>query len=120
MDWYLKVLKNYAVFNGRASRSEYWYFVLFNIIISLVLMVVENALGLTSFTEGGGLGMLSLVYALVVLVPSIAVGIRRLHDTDRSGWWMLLAIIPILSLVLVVFFIFKSSKGDNQYGSSPL
>jgi len=117
MDWYLKVLKNYAVFEGRASRSEYWYFILFNVIITIVLMVIENTIGLTS---GGGLGILSMLYSLAVLIPGLAVGIRRLHDTDRSGWWMLLALVPIVSLVLIVFFIFKGTEGDNQYGASPL
>jgi uncharacterized membrane protein YhaH (DUF805 family) len=120
MDWYLKVLNDYAVFEGRASRSEYWYFTLFNIIIIILLSVVENSLGLIVFASDGGLGVLSMLYALAVLVPSLAVGVRRLHDTDRSGWWMLLAIIPIVSLVLIVFFIFKGSEGDNQYGASPL
>lgn len=120
MDWYLKVLKDYAVFEGRASRSEYWYFTLFNVIIIILLSVVENALGLIVLASDGGLGVLSMIYALAVLVPSLAVGVRRLHDTDRSGWWMLLALVPIISLVLIVFFIFKGTEGDNQYGASPL
>jgi len=119
MDWYIKVLKDYAVFEGRASRAEYWYFVLFNVIAMIILMLIENVLGLVMITEGGAFGFLTTIYALAVFVPSIAVAIRRLHDTDRSGWWILLAFIPLVSLVLIVFFIFKGSESDNQYGASP-
>lgn len=119
MDWYIKVLKDYAVFEGRASRAEYWYFILFNIIAAVILMLIENALGLVLITENGGVGFLSMIYALAVFVPSLAVAVRRLHDTDRSGWWVLLALIPLLSLVLIVFFIFKGTEGENQYGAAP-
>ena len=121
MDWYLKVLRDYAVFEGRASRSEYWYFVLFNLIVTIVLMVIENALGLLFLATDSGLGLLTLIYALAVLVPSLAVAMRRLHDTNRSGWWLLLTFVPLLgSLVLMVFLILKGTEGDNQYGASPL
>ena len=110
MNWYLEVLKKYAVFSGRARRKEYWFFVLFNIIIALALtFIVEIEVGL-----------LSGLYSLAVLVPSIAVTIRRLHDTDRTGWWFLIAFVPIIGvIVLLVFTVFDSTPGDNQYGPNP-
>ena len=82
MDWYLQVLQKYAVFEGRARRKEYWFFALFNFIISIVISAVESGIG-----TGGILG---LIYVLGVFLPSVGVGIRRLHDTDRSGWWLLI------------------------------
>jgi len=112
MEWYLAVLKKYAVFSGRARRKEYWFFVLFSVIISLVLGVVDGFAGL-----GGVLGGL---YALAVLIPSIAVGVRRLHDTGRSGWWLLIGFIPLIGLiVLIVFMVGDSESGSNQYGVNP-
>jgi uncharacterized membrane protein YhaH (DUF805 family) len=117
MNWYLTVLKRYAQFEGRASRSEYWFFVLFNIIVSIILVMIDRLLHLT--IADGAMGILTLIYSLGVLLPSIAVGVRRLHDTSRSGWWMLLAFVPIASLVLIVFFVLDSTPGTNQYGSNP-
>lgn len=112
MEWYLAVLKNYAGFSGRARRQEYWMFVLFNAIISIVLMTLEGLLGLY--------GVLGGLYSLAVFIPSIAVSIRRLHDTGRSGWWMLIGFVPLLgAIVLLIFFIQDSMQGSNQYGLSP-
>jgi uncharacterized membrane protein YhaH (DUF805 family) len=112
MNWYLEVLKKYAVFNGRARRKEYWMFFLFNIIIALVLGFVEGLVG--------GPGVVGMVYSLAVLIPGIAVSIRRLHDTDRSGWWLLIGLIPIIgAIVLIVFTVQDSKSGENQYGSNP-
>ena len=112
MDWYLTALKKYAVFSGRARRKEYWLFMLFNIIIAIVLGIVEGL--------SGGPGVLPSVYYLAVLIPAIAVGVRRLHDTNRSGWWLLLGLIPIVgAIVLLVFFVQDSQADDNQYGPSP-
>lgn len=117
MEHYQGVLKKYAVFSGRASRTEFWYFVLFNIIVSVVLGVVDGILGTRS---DGGSGLLSGLYSLAVLVPSLAVGIRRLHDTNRSGWWTLISLIPLIgAIVLIVFFVGDSTPGDNQYGPNP-
>jgi uncharacterized membrane protein YhaH (DUF805 family) len=119
MDWYLDILKNkYAMFGGRARRKEYWYFVLFNLLASIVLGVVDGITG--TYSEDAGLGLLGGIYALAVFIPSIAVAMRRLHDTGRSGWWLLLALIPILGfLVLLVFMLLDSEPGDNQYGPNP-
>ncbi|MDJ0708672.1 MAG: DUF805 domain-containing protein [Leptolyngbyaceae cyanobacterium MO_188.B28] len=108
MEWYLKVLRKYAVFGGRARRKEYWYFVLFNFIVALVLGVVDNVLGTN--------GLLGFVYMLGVFIPGLAVAIRRLHDTGRSGWWLLIGFVPIIGfIVLIVFLASGTEPGKNQY-----
>jgi uncharacterized membrane protein YhaH (DUF805 family) len=118
MNWYLEVLKKYAVFSGRARRKEYWFFVLFNIIIALALTFIDFSTGL--YDVEFEIGLLSSLYSLAVLVPSIAVTIRRLHDTGRTGWWFLIAFVPIIgAIVLLVFMVFDSTPGDNQYGPNP-
>ena len=118
MNWYLKVLQNYFVFSGRARRKEYWYFTLVNLIIMLLLVVLDLMINL--FSETYGLGLTSGIYSLVVLIPSIAVLVRRLHDTNRSAWWLLIAIIPLIgTLVLLVLTIFDSDDGSNRYGPNP-
>ena len=109
MSWYLEVLKKYAVFEGRSRRSEFWYFVLFNFIISVVLSIIDRAVG----TSNAGSGLFEGIYSLAVLVPSIAVGIRRMHDINRSGWWILF---PIVNLV---FSAQDGDAGDNKYGPNP-
>lgn len=118
MNWYLEVLKKYAVFNGRARRKEYWFFILFNIIISLLLVVIDGITG--SFSPEAGMGLLGGLYTLAVLIPSIAVSVRRLHDTGRSGWWVLVALVPLIgAIVLLVFMVQGSKAGQNQYGANP-
>jgi uncharacterized membrane protein YhaH (DUF805 family) len=118
MNWYIAVLKKYAVFQGRARRKEYWFFVLFSTIVVLVLGVVDGMLGL--FDPETGMGLLGAIYSLAVLVPSIAVGVRRLHDTDRSGWWLLIAFIPLIgAIVLLVFMVLDSQPNSNEYGPDP-
>jgi uncharacterized membrane protein YhaH (DUF805 family) len=118
MNWYLEVLKKYAVFNGRARRKEYWMFVLFNIIISIVLGIIDGVVGTAGAV--GTLGLLGGLYTLVVLIPGIAVGVRRLHDTSRSGLWMLLVLIPIIgAIVLIVFMAQDGTPGENQFGKNP-
>src|SRR5688500_8500448 len=94
MQWYLKVLRQYVDFNGRARRTEYWMFALFTIIISIVLGLLDLMLGLT-FVEGSTSGWLGLIYGLATLLPSLGVGVRRLHDTGRSGWWLLIGLVPL-------------------------
>ena len=112
MNWYLSVLKKYAVFTGRARRQEYWMFLLFNIIIMVVLAVIEVVIGTW--------GILGMVYALAVLLPSIGVTIRRLHDTDRTGWWILIALVPAIgAIVLLIFMLLDGQASDNQYGPNP-
>ena len=118
MNWYLEVLKKYAVFSGRARRKEYWFFVLFNIIISIVLAVIDGVTG--SFSPEAGMGLLGGIYTLALLIRGIAVSVRRLHDTERSGWWLLIALVPLIgAIVLLVFMVQDSKPGQNQYGPNP-
>ena len=118
MNWYLEVLKKYAVFSGRSRRKEYWMFVLFNIIVSIVLAIVDTMTG--TMSAAYGIGLLGGIYSLLVLIPSIAVGVRRLHDTDRSGWWLLIALIPLIgAIILIVFFCIDSTPGENRFGPNP-
>jgi uncharacterized membrane protein YhaH (DUF805 family) len=118
MNWYLEVLKKYAVFSGRARRKEYWMFFLFNLIITVVLALIDSLMG--TFSPQAGLGLLSGLYSLAVLIPSIAVTVRRLHDTGRSGWWILIGLIPIIGgIVLLIFMVLDSQPGENQYGPNP-
>jgi uncharacterized membrane protein YhaH (DUF805 family) len=118
MDWYLMVLKKYAQFEGRSRRKELWMFTLFNCLFSWPLYILglvfhENALG-TIF-----LG-LYFIYVLAVLVPCLAVAIRRLHDTGRSGWWLLIILVPFVGpIILLVFYVLDSQPGANQYGPNP-
>ncbi len=116
MQWYTDVLKKYAVFSGRARRKEYWMFFLFNLVISVILSIVDSVAG----TNGSGVGVISTIYSLAVLIPSLAVGVRRLHDTGRSGWWILIGLIPIIgTIVLIVFLATEGNAGDNVYGPDP-
>lgn len=104
MNYYISVLKNYATFSGRARRKEYWMFVLFNIIFSFAFGFICGLAGVPDLAQ---------LYSLVVLLPSIAVGVRRMHDTGRSGWYLL---VPIYNFILAVT---EGDKGDNEYGSDP-
>ena len=113
MNWYLQVLKKYATVTGRARRKEYWMFALVNFVISLLLGFVS---GFASALLGLGEGLsnfVTAIYTLALLVPAIAVGVRRMHDIGRSGWWILF---PFVNLV---FLCFDSQPGDNEYGPNP-
>ncbi len=118
MNWFLLALKKYAVFTGRSQRAEYWFFVLFYVLILIVLSIVDTAAGLTS--SATGLGLFSAVFALAMFIPSLAVGVRRLHDVGRTGWWILLSLVPIIGfIVLLIFAVQDSQPGTNQYGPNP-
>ncbi|MEU1619473.1 DUF805 domain-containing protein [Streptomyces sp. NPDC008238] len=111
MHWYLDVLRKYAVFGGRARRTEYWMFALVNLVISIVLLFVGRAIGFD---------YLQSVYALAVLLPTLGVSVRRLHDTGRSGWWLLIGLVPFLgAIVLLVFFCIEGGPSENEYGANP-
>ena len=113
MNWYISVLKQYAVFSGRARRTEYWMFVLCNVIVMLLLGMVDKLIG-------GDNELISSIYSLAVLLPSLAVAARRLHDTDRSGWWLLLGLIHIIgTLVLIYFMVCNGQQGPNRFGDDP-
>ena len=113
-NWFLKVVKeNYANFEGRARRSEYWYFTLVSVLISIVLRIIDSVVG-------SEIGIVGLIYSLAVLVPSIAVGVRRLHDIGKSGWYLLVALIPIAGAIwLLVLLCTEGDHGPNQYGADP-
>ena len=107
-------LNKYVTFSGRAQRSEYWYFFLFMVIVNTVASVLDSAIF-------GDISVLYLIATLALLVPSISAGVRRLHDTDKSGWWLLLGLIPVVGLiVLIVFFCQRGTVGPNQFGPDPL
>ena len=126
MKYYLKVLKNYAGFSGRARRKEYWMFVLFNLIFAIAAMVLDNILGTTfkmdtayGFQEVP-YGWIYLLYSLVVLIPAVAVTVRRLHDTGKSGWMFLIIFIPIAGAIwLLVLMCMEGNRGPNKYGEDP-
>lgn len=118
MNWYLKVLKNYALFSGRARRTEYWMFVLFNMIFAIAAMILDNVLGIA--IEGVGYGPIYGLYILGVLIPGLAVSVRRLHDVGKSGWFMLIAIVPIVGAIwLLVLACTEGDTGVNNYGPNP-
>ncbi len=125
MNWFLDVVKNkYATFSGRARRKEYWMYVLFYFLIAIGIGIVETVLGLGGGRRDGGTfywsGPLTGLYSLALLLPSLAVTVRRLHDTGRTGWWMLIGLIPFLGwLVLLYFMAIEGEPGPNQYGPNP-
>ena len=118
MGWYLEALKKYAVFSGRSRRKEYWYFVLFSVIVSLVLSAVDAILG--TFSSSTNVGLLGGIYGLAIIIPSIAVSVRRLHDIDRTGWWVLISLVPVIgTIILLVFAVLDGTPGQNRFGPNP-
>ena len=118
MNYYLKVLQNYATFSGRARRSEYWYFVLFNMIFAIVAFVLDNVFG--TAIEGGVYGLIYGLYLLAVWLPGLAVAVRRLHDIGKSGWMFLIGLIPLIGPIwLLVLFCTDSQQGTNKWGENP-
>lgn len=121
MYWYLRVLKQYATFSGRAQRKEYWMFTLFNFIVYVVVDILQTVASNSQLASVAFiLAILYLLYSLGILIPSVAVTARRLHDIGKSGWWMLISIIPLIgAIILLVLLITDSKPGDNQYGPNP-
>ena len=118
LDWATRPLKKYADFSGRAPRAEYWWFYLLIIIGYVIATILDSMLGLGQAV--GPYGVIMCVFALAILIPSIAAGIRRLHDTDRSGWWLLIGLVPLIGvIVLIVFFVSQGTQGPNKYGDDP-
>lgn len=118
MNWYLKVLRQYIDFEGRARRKEYWMFVLINIVVAFIVSLLDNILGLAD--KETGTGVLSTLYALAVVLPGIAVSVRRLHDINKSGWWLLISFIPLIGIIwLLVLMATDGKPGQNQYGINP-
>ena len=119
IDWYKKVVfENYANFNGRARRSEYWYFALMNLIILVIATVLDSVLGFNFAPLP--YGYLYVLVALATFIPGLAVAVRRLHDVGKSGWFYFIVLIPIVGAIwLLVLFFTEGNKGENQYGSDP-
>ena len=107
--------RNYVGFSGRASRSEFWYWILFTFLVGIVTQIIDLGVWSSDVTP------FSWIWSLVTLLPSLAMGVRRLHDTDRSGWWWLLSFIPLIGIiVLIVFWCFEGTRGPNRFGPDPL
>jgi uncharacterized membrane protein YhaH (DUF805 family) len=118
MNWYLEVLKKYVVFEGRARRKEYWFFILFNVLISTALGFIDWLTG--NINPETGIGILSGIYALGVMLPGMAVSVRRLHDTGRSGWWLLITFLPVIGAIIFFYFMVLDGNPErNEYGPSP-
>ncbi|UPW20760.1 DUF805 domain-containing protein [Agarivorans sp. TSD2052] len=118
MNWYFGVLKQYMVFSGRARRKEYWMFVLINSVFGVVFSWIDTVSG--TVNPQLGLGLLGGIYALAVLLPSMGVAIRRLHDTGRSGWWLFILLLPIIGVLTLLFFFCSDSQSEaNQFGPNP-
>ena len=110
MNYFLDAFKQYATFTGRATRTQYWMFVLFYVIFYVVLSIIDNVLGTM---------ILTLIFSLALLIPSISIAARRLHDTGRSGWWQLIVLIPVIGIIVLIVFLVLESQGDNEYGAAP-
>ncbi|HEY1498182.1 MAG TPA: DUF805 domain-containing protein [Acidobacteriaceae bacterium] len=120
MEWYLLVLQKYAEFNGRSRRKEYWTYTL----ITMIFFIVLYSVGLFMIMQGNKLGIAVMgvygLYALATFVPSLAVCIRRLHDTNRSGWWILISLVPLVGgIILIVLLAIEGDPANNLYGPSP-
>jgi len=119
VDWAKRpVTEKYADFSGRAPRAEYWWFVLAEVVVLIIAKILDGIIG--SDIGGSGSGIFYILVCLALLVPGIAVSIRRLHDTDKTGWWLLIAFVPIIgAIVLIVFMVQEGTAGSNQYGPNP-
>jgi len=112
MEVYMQPWMKFATVEGRASRREYWTFVLINMAVNVVLTILAKQVSLV--------GILGLLFSLALIVPSIAVGIRRLHDTGKSGWYLLAGLVPVIGWLAVLIFMLQESSGDNNYGVTPV
>ena len=118
MSLFVEALEKYAVFSGRSRRKEYWYFVLLVVIISIALSLIDSLIG--AYDRSSGAGLLSTIFSLAILIPSIAMSIRRLHDIHRTGWWVLISLVPLIGwIVLLVFHVQDGTPGTNRFGPNP-
>ncbi|MBC23210.1 MAG: hypothetical protein CMJ32_04755 [Phycisphaerae bacterium] len=125
MHWYFDVLKKYATFSGRARRMEFWMFGLINFIVSLILAIISHVAGITIQLNDADppaqLATLQLIYAIIMFLPALAVGIRRLHDIDRSGWGTLLILVPCIGWIILIWFhCIPGTRGENRFGPDPI
>lgn len=120
MKWYLKCLKQYFDFSGRARRKEYWLFCLFNLIIAYILNVIDSVIGLTFPVGIVELGILGVIYSILLFIPGLAVGVRRLHDIGKSGWFYLIGLIPLVGAIIVLIWFCKEGEHKtNKWGPDP-
>ena len=120
MNWYLKVLGKYATFDGRARRQEYWMFTLVNFVIVVALAIISVVLGKASPKAFIVMDIVLVIYLLLILLSSLGVTVRRLHDTNRSGWWFWISLVPFVGgIILFVFTVLDSAPGSNLYDPSP-
>lgn len=118
LNWYLTALRKYAVFEGRARRKEFWFFVLFYLLFYLLVVIVDRVFG--TYDVEWDVGLFEVCYSLAFLIPYLAVAVRRLHDTERSGWWIFIALIPIGGIVwLIVLLSLDGDSGENRFGADP-
>ena len=110
MNYYIEAFKRFADFSGRSRRSAYWYYMLFNVLALIVAVGIDSLIGYP---------IVYGLYALVSLVPGLAVAVRRLHDTGRSGWWLLISLVPLVGLILIYFLVLDSQPGENKWGPNP-
>jgi len=110
MEYFLDAFKKYGDFSGRATRQEYWMYILIFFLIYIALIVIDSLMGMM---------LLSVLFSLVCLIPNISITARRLHDTGRSGWWQLIGIIPLIGLIVMIIFLTQDSHGQNEYGPDP-
>lgn len=111
--WYMEALTKYVEFSGRARRKEFWTFTLVNFVISIILSLLDAMVGM-------GIGFIGTLFSLAIILPSIAVGIRRLHDIGKEGWWLLIGLIPLIGwIVLIYFYVQEGEAGANDYGPNP-
>jgi uncharacterized membrane protein YhaH (DUF805 family) len=120
--WMVEPIRKYATFGGRARRAEYWWFFVFNLIVSIVLAIVDMVVfGSEWLKSYGGIGPLGAIFSLALLVPGLAVSVRRLHDRDKSGWFLLIGLIPLVGgIILLVWFVQRGTVGDNRFGPDPV
>jgi uncharacterized membrane protein YhaH (DUF805 family) len=120
MNWFLKVINQYSDFDGRARRMEYWMFNLVYFFLAIIAQLLDNILGIAFWDYGYGYGPIYIIFALALLVPSLAVTVRRLHDVGKSGWMVFIVIIPIIGIIWFLVLMFTDSQpGRNEYGPNP-
>ena len=122
-EWFSRAMRQYATFEGRARRKEYWYFALCYMLLYLVAMILDRLLGTHTHDthEQLGAGLFTSILSLLMIIPSISVAVRRLHDLDRSGWWWFIQLIPLVGgIIMLVFTCQKGTDGPNRFGPDPL
>lgn len=117
MNWYIQGFKRYFDFGGRSRRKEYWYFALFNLIAVILLAVIDSLTG--TFNIELGMGLLGAIYSIATIIPNLSITFRRLHDIDKSAWWILILLIPLIGFIVLLVFLCQDSKEENKYGPSP-